>query len=483
VIPTAVPPPAPRFALAVPLTIAVALFMENLDSTVINTAIPAIARDLGVTSLNLSMAVSVYLLSLAVFIPVSGWMADRFGARTIFASAIALFTASSALCGASGSLATLVAARALQGLGGAMMMPVGRLVLGRSFAKRDLITAMTYVTLPGLVGPMVGPLVGGAFATYATWRWIFYINVPIGLAGIAFSFRFINNLRDPDVGRFDVKGFLLSGIGLAGMVLGLENAGRGVLPEGTEIALFAVAGAALLLYRRHAARVDAPVLDLSLFRIPTFRAAVVGGTLARIGFGATPFLMPLLLQLGLGRTPLESGAVTFTTAVGAMVMKFCAVPIVRRFGFRDLLVRNSVVLGLLSMGFAFLQAGTPIAIFVAVLSLSGFLRSLQFTCMNALTYADLDQRQMSGGTAIASVAMQISLSLGVAFGATLLHFATRITGAATPEPHAFALVFLAIGTTPFAASLIFARLSPDAGSELRGRPDAVVAETPKRAAR
>jgi Major Facilitator Superfamily len=312
-------------------------------------------------------------------------------------------------------------------------------------------------------------LVGGAFATYATWRWIFYINVPIGVMGIAFILRFIPDLRDPQVRSFDLKGFLLSGAGLAGLVLGLENLGRGVLPEGTEIALFATAAVSFLLYNAHARRTANPVLDLSLFRIPTFRAAVLGGTLARIGFGSMPFLTPLLLQLGFGRTPVESGALTFTTAVGAMAMKFCAPAILRRIGFRDLLVRNSVLVGLLTMGFAALQVGTPVAVFVLALGLSGFLRSLQFTSMNALTYADLDPRQMSGGTSIASVAMQISLSLGVALGASLLHFSTRFAGMANPTPATFAPVFFVIGCAPAAAALLFARLKPDAGAELSGR--------------
>jgi len=284
-----------------------------------------------------------YLLSLAVFIPASGWLADRFGGRDVFVSAIAVFTMSSLLCGAAQNLPEMIAARVLQGMGGAMMTPVGRLVLLRSVTKAQLVQAMSYVTIPALVGPAIGPLVGGFIATYSTWRWIFYVNLPIGLMGIALALRFIPNARMPDPGRADIRGLVLTGFGLGFLALTFDNIGRGALP-GWLVAIAAAIGLFFLaLFLRHARRAERPAIDLTLLKLPTYRASILGGNCFRMAIGGTPFLLPLMFQLGFGLTPLQSGSLTFASAVGAMGMKAIAPPIVRRFGFRQLLVGNSVL--------------------------------------------------------------------------------------------------------------------------------------------
>ncbi|HLY00808.1 MAG TPA: MFS transporter, partial [Roseiarcus sp.] len=289
-----------RSAVITALIIATALFMENMDGTVISTSLPAIASDLHQDPIVLKLALTSYLLTLAVFIPASGWIADRFGARTVFCSAIIVFTLGSILCGASNSLPTLIGARVFQGLGGAMMVPVGRLVLLRSIAKSDLVSAMAYLTVPALMGPLAGPPLGGFITTYFHWRWIFWINVPIGVLGVALSLKFIHNLREEAVPRFDFRGFALSGIGLLSLISGMSVTGRGIAPFWLIAAMVGIGAGSLALYVRHARDHEDAILDLKLLRIPTFFAGVAGGLLFRIGIGALPFLLPLLLQIGFG---------------------------------------------------------------------------------------------------------------------------------------------------------------------------------------
>ena len=306
----------------VPLIVAVALFMENMDSTVIATALPAIAADIGTNPLALKLAITSYLLSLAIFIPASGWTADRFGARTVFRAAIAVFVLGSIGCAMSGSLTDFVIARIVQGMGGAMMTPVGRMVLVRTISRRELVAAMAWVTTPALIGPVLGPPVGGFITTYATWHWIFLINVPIGLLGIVLATRYIEDLRAEKHERFDIFGMVLAGLGIAGVAFGLSVLGLNFLPW-TVVAALVVGGAcfiaAYLVHARHTAN---PALDLTLFRVPTFFASVTGGFIFRLGLGALPFLLPLMLQVGFGMTPFQSGMITFATALGAMGMKW-----------------------------------------------------------------------------------------------------------------------------------------------------------------
>src|SRR3954468_21695816 len=327
----------------VPLIIAVALFMENMDSTIIATSLPAIAADIGANPLALKVALTSYLLSLAVFIPASGWIADRFGARTVFRAAIAVFTVGSVLCGRADSLAFLVGARVLQGIGGAMMVPVGRLVLLRTAAKQELVAAMAWLTVPALLGPVMGPPVGGFIVTSFSWRWIFDINVPIGILGIVLVSLFVEDVREPQRGRFDGIGLLLCGIALSGLMFGLETAGRGVVPRELTEAMIGIGLAAIIGYLLHARNHPAPLLDLSLTRLPCFGVTLTAMMLFRTGIGAIPFLLPLMLQVGFGNSAVESGLITFASSAGALVMKPATQSALRLFGFRDTLIWNGVI--------------------------------------------------------------------------------------------------------------------------------------------
>ncbi len=336
--------------------------MENLDSTVLSTALPAIAKDFGESPIHLKLALTSYLLAIAVFLPASGWLADRYGARTIFRLAIALFTIGSILCGFSGSIGSIVFARVIQGIGGAMMVPVGRLVILKSVAKHELVGSLAWLTVPALVGPVVGPPLGGFITTYFQWRWIFWINVPVGLLGLALATLFIPNLRGEAKVRFDKSGFALSAVGLAAFMTGSTSLGLGLLPQPVVLALFLGGAGLLLAYIRHSRQVAAPILDLSLFRIKSFAMCMIGALLFRLGLGATPFLLPLLLQVGFGMSPFKSGSITFAAAVGAIAMKFSAASILRRLGFRNVLTWNTLIAaGFLTLP-AFFTPTTPIAL-------------------------------------------------------------------------------------------------------------------------
>ncbi|HZD91103.1 MAG TPA: MFS transporter [Pseudolabrys sp.] len=453
----------------VPLIIATALFMENMDSTVIATALPAIARDIGANPLALKLAITSYLLSLAVFIPASGWTADRFGARTVFRAAIAVFMLGSIGCALSNSLTDFVIARIVQGMGGAMMTPVGRTVLVRSVPKRDLVNAMAWVTVPALVGPVLGPPVGGFITTYATWHWIFIINLPIGLVGIALATRYIEDFRADKLERFDFSGMVLAGTGVAGVAFGLSVLGLDFLPWSTVAALIAGGALFIVAYIFHAKRTPAPLIDLTLFRLPTFRASVNGGFLFRLGIGALPFLLPLMLQLGFGMTPFGSGLITFTSAVGAMTMKVAAATILRRFGFRTILVVNCLVSAAFLAACAAFTKTTPVAVMVTLLLVGGFFRSLQFTCINTIAYAEIEPDRVSRATSLMTVSRQLALSAGVAFGAAAVELVVHFRGGGALVAADFAPAFLAVAVVSALSLVIFARLPSDAGSELSGR--------------
>jgi EmrB/QacA subfamily drug resistance transporter len=460
----------------VPLIIAVALFMENMDSTVIATSLPAIAADIGANPLALKLAVTSYLLSLAIFIPASGWTADRFGARTVFRAAIAVFVIGSIGCAMSGSLTDFVIARIVQGMGGAMMTPVGRIVLVRTIPKRELVNAMTWVTVPALVGPIIGPPVGGFITTYATWHWIFLINVPIGILGIGLATSYIEDVRVKEHERFDLLGMVLAGLGIAGIAFGFSVLGLNFLPWTVVAGL--VGGGAIFMaaYLLHARHTPVPALDLTLFRLPTFRASVTGGFVFRLGIGALPFLLPLMLQVGFGMTPFQSGLITFASAVGAMTMKVAAAKILRRFGFRTILVANAVVSAAFLAACATFTIDTPVTVMLALLLVGGFFRSLQFTSINTLAYAEIDHLRVSRATSLVSVAQQLAISTGVAFGALAVEMVVHWRGDGALQASDFHPAFVAVAAVSATSMLIFLRLPADAGAELADR-----ARTPSKA--
>jgi len=453
----------------IPLIIAVALFMENMDSTVIATSLPAIAADIGTNPLALKLAVTSYLLSLAIFIPASGWTADRFGARTVFRAAIAVFILGSIGCALSNSLTDFVIARIVQGMGGAMMTPVGRMVLVRSISKRDLVNAMAWVTTPALIGPVLGPPVGGFITTYASWHWIFLINVPIGLVGIVLATRYIDDIRAETREPFDTFGMALAGLGIAGVAFGLSVLGLNFLPWTVVVGLVVGGVFFIAAYLVHARRTPNPALDLTLFRLPTFFASVSGGFVFRLGLGALPFLLPLMLQVGFGFSPFQSGSITFATALGAMGMKWATVRILRRFGFRTILVYNGLISAAFLAVCAWFTASTPLTVMLGLLFVGGFFRSLQFTSINTIAYAEVDHARVSRATALVSVGQQLAVSTGVAVGAMAVELSLRFRGDGILQAADFPPAFLAVAAISALSTVIFWRLSPDAGAELANR--------------
>jgi EmrB/QacA subfamily drug resistance transporter len=453
--------------ILLPLIVACALFMENLDSTVISTALPAIAADFGASPIHLKLALTSYLLSLAIFIPTSGWLADRFGARTIFRLAIVVFTAGSVACGFSNSMPELIAARIVQGIGGSLMVPVGRLVILRSIPKHEFVGAIAWLSMPALMGPVFGPPLGGFITTYFHWRWIFWINIPFGLLGFVLATLYVPAIYGDRRVPFDTTGFFLSAVGLSALVTGSTVLGLDLLPMPVILVLLSTGALLLYLYVRHSRRSEAPILDLNLLKIPTFRHSVAGASLFRIGVGASPFLLPLFFQVGFGMTPFESGLVTFASAVGAFCMKALAPPILRRYGFRQTLLVNTV-LGAICIALpAFFTTHTPVALMFTTILAAGFFRSLQFTAVSALSFADVPQDKMSRATTMTSVAQQIALSLGVSLGAMSLEATIHLTGRPL-GPDTFWPAFLLIATVAMTAIIPLIKLKPHAGQEMSG---------------
>ena len=453
-------------ARAVPLIVATALLMENLDSAVLSTSLPRIAEDLQTNPIHLKLALTSYLLAVAIFIPASGWAADRFGTRRVFRWAIAIFALGSIACGLSTSLLGLILSRVLQGLGGSMMVPVGRLIVLRATPRAGMVAALAWLTVPALIGPVLGPPLGGFITTYFQWRWIFWINVPIAVLGGALVTLYIPRMPGEAVRRLDVKGFLLIGPGLALLLTGLTLAGLDMAPAPV-VAAMVLSGCVLTLaYLVHALRVAAPLVDLRLMQVPTFRLSVQGGTLFRIGSGALLFLLPLMFQLGFGLTPFQSGMMTFASGAGALLMKFMAQPLLRRFGFRRVLRLNALLAALFIVMPAFFTPQTPYLLMVFVLFLGGLSRSLQFTSINAVAYADISAERLSSATSFNAALQQLTGSIGITVAAFGLQAVQEWQGATLIDAATFPPVFVFVALLASASSYWFHKLDAKAGAAL-----------------
>jgi len=458
--------PASNARRLLPWLVAVAFFMQALDTTILNTAVPAIARALGVAPLSMKAVLSSYTLSLAVFIPISGWMANRFGTRRVFAGAIGLFTAGSVLCGLSRDIHWLVAFRVLQGCGGAMMVPVGRLTLVRTFDRSELVRAMSFVAVPGLLGPLLGPIAGGLITSYTHWSVVFFINAPIGLAGLYLVERYLPDFREAETPPLDFAGLALFSSGIALLSYVLEVFGEHRLSGAAIAALLLLSLALLAGYGLHSARTPQPLLNLGLFRIRTFRAAVNGGFFTRISIGGIPFLLPLLFQVGLGYTPVQSGLMIMSQAFAAMSLKMTMPRILARFGYRAVLISNTLMLGVLILSFATIGPATPVWLIVAQVFAFGLFSSLQYTSMNTLVYADVIGAAAGDASTIASTGQQLSLSFAVAVASlvTALFVPDRFHTAPGELLGGIHEALVVLGLATLLATLAFSGLRRDDGS-------------------
>ena len=461
---------AKPFSSLVPAIIGGALMMQTLSATVISNALPTMARSFGEDPIHLNTTITIYLLASAVFLPISGWMADRFGAKRVFLIAIVAYAASCAGCGFATNLPEMLLARACEGAAGAMMGPVGRLVLLRSTPKHNLVRAMSVLTMPALLGPVIGPPIGGFIITYGSWRWIFFLNLPIAALGVFLVWKFIEDVCEENTLPLDWIGLVLTGLGMAGVVWGFDNLGRGPLPP-LAIAGMMGGGAALLaLYAWHASRIPHAILDLNLLKIRTFYASTVGGAFMRVGMGATPFMLAMLLQVAFGLTALQAGLMTFASAAAALVMKTCAPPILARFGFKRTLTVNAVIVSVTFMAYALFKPGTPHWIIYAVLLTGGFFRSLQFTSLNGMAFADVDHAQMSRASTMSTMGQQLSQSMGIGMAATFLHLSMVSQHARQLTAGIISPAFLAVGGVALISGLFFLPLPANAGEELHGAP-------------
>ncbi len=455
-----------------PWLIAVAFFMESLDTTILNTGVPTIAAALHVAPLSMKSVLASYTLSLAVFIPISGWMADRFGTRRVFASAIGIFTLGSFLCGISSDIHLLVACRILQGCGGSMMVPVGRLTMVRTFAKSELIRAMSFVAIPGLIGPMLGPIAGGLIVGYLHWRLIFFVNIPIGLVGLYLVYRHLPDYRE-HTDPLDIAGLLLFGSGVGLLSYVLEVFGEHTLTVPEILGLLALSIVLLAGYGFHATRSEHPMLRLALFKIRTFRASVVGSFVTRLGIGGIPFLFPLLYQVGLGFTPIQSGLLMMPQAIAAMSLKLTMPRILARLGYRFVLVSNTLLIGVQILLFANIGKSTPVWLIIVEVFFYGFCTSLQYTSMNTLVYADISEQDASGASSIASTMQQMAVSFGVASASLVTAFfiPDRHTSNGDQFIHGVHRAFFVLGAMTILSTIVFRELKSGDGDAVSQRTD------------
>ncbi|WP_180130559.1 MFS transporter [Rhodoferax sp. BLA1] len=451
-----------------PWVVATALFMEQLDATIVNTGIPAMAASLGVTPLSLKAVVTSYILSLAVSIPVSGWLAERYGSRRVFMSALMLFILSSVACGLAVNAPMLVAARVPQGIAAAMMMPVGRLAVVRTFSKGELLRAMNFVIIPALLGPLLGPTVGGLIVHWLSWRDIFFVNVPVGLAALWFGHRYMPDYRSDTRTPLDVRGLLLFGSGVALLSWLLEVFGEHTLSTTEALGVLLLSLSLLGAYVWHALGWPHPLLRLSLLLVRTFRVSVLGGFVTRLGVGGMPFLLPLLYQVGLGLPAWQSGLLMMPAAAAAMGMKMVAAWMLRRFGYRQVLIVNTVLVGCTIACYSLVGVGTPIALIVLLGLLMGLFNSLQFSSMNTMAYADIEDKDTAMASTLASTLQQMSLSFGLACGSLVTGFYL----AGLPQTNAPAVTsaihhaFLTLGGLTLLSSLLFWTLRPNDGDSV-----------------
>lgn len=454
----------------VALIVAIAFFMQGLDTTAVNTAIPAMARSFGTDVVHLSSGVTSYLIALAIFIPVSGWIADRYGTRKVFCTSIILFISASILCGVSQTLTQFVIFRIFQGMAGAMMTPVGRLAVLKATPKEDLVTAMAYITWPALVAPILGPLVGGYLTTYWSWHWIFYLNIPISLICVALAWHFIpeENEDNQPKRRFDSVGFVLSGIALAGFMYGVELLSRSEIPYYVSVIVIIISICLLLFNIRYSKHISNPLIDYSIIKIPTYRVTIFTGSLSRMVIGVAPYLVPLMFQEGFGLNPFQSGVLFLATMAGNLAMKPATIWVMRHYNFRTVLIVNGFLVALFTFFTALLLPATPVILIVVVMFLSGMFRSMQFSAITTLAFAEIPQQRMTAANTLYSTVQQMSTGMGIAMGAVFLRFSNMINGQSehysVPD---FRLAFIFVAILGIVSLYGFTKLAPDAGDAVR----------------